>query len=1095
MKQNITFLKLRVIKFAFIFALCFSFLNVLYAAPSGNRPTACTFSGALLAGDLTMTSRLSRPGSPTGSCASAYTTPATIAGGPFFYDTYTVSNTTGVAQCATFTLTTTDLVNANIQFAVYTNSFNPANLVTNYLADPGTSSGTPAAPAGISASVTVPAGANLVLVVYSTNANTGASGTASAYTLNINNLNCAPPPPCTGTPAPGATNSTVNSACATIPFTLSPANATAGTGVTYQWQSSSTGIAGSFTSIPLATNSTYTTSLTASTYYQVVVTCGGNSGTSTPTLVTLTPANQCYCIPGVTNCNANDMITNVTIGGINNNSLCSTGPPAGYGNFTALTPGVLLRGAANPSSVTVSNGGTEYLGVWVDYNQDGIFQATEFQALGTGPGGTFTTPINVPATALLGNTRMRVRVRFAQALTGIDACVGYIYGETEDYTVTIQPCVPVAITAGSPANTSTACGGNATFTAAATGSIPSYQWEYRVDANSFWLLVPNTPPYSGVNTATLTITNVPISLNGYQYRAIVSGACTGPDFTGNATLTVTPYIPAIFPTPAVLCAGSSLQLFASPPPTTTTVASASNLNIHIPDGSDIPAPSPAVRAAGINHSITIAGIPAGAVVTNISVKVNVPHTYVADLMLVVKAPNGKILNLSNLIGGQNNPGVNFTNTNFTGAAGAPALITGTSPGYTGTFRPDAAGPVGAFGIPSGPTGYIPNVNNFAGLGQGGPGSAVNGTWTIAMFDAGPPDAGDLKDWSVSITWGVTPATAIFSPNTNLFLDAALTQPYNGTAVNSVYTNTPTSTTYTAVVSTATCTATVSIPVSVNTPAGGTPTLSNTSICVGSNGFIKLGGNLTGGPGFVHNFQEKAPGATAFTNITAGAVYSTNGDTLKFTNVPLSLNGYQYRDSVSTGANCGSVISSVATLSVNPIPVVTIGGSPRRNLFPGLTTTLNATVTGVTPPVTYQWFRNGVAVPGATNNTLVVSIDGRGTYTVVATAQGCSSTAATTTNSPIVIGDSVGVNTLFIYPSPNTGKFQVRYFFNTSSSTQLPAMVNVYDQKGARIFTKRYIVAGYQAMNVDLSAHGKGIYRVELTADNGDRIKTGSVMVF
>ncbi len=58
------------------------------------------------------------------------------------------------------------------------------------------------------------------------------------------------------------------------------------------------------------------------------------------------------------------------------------------------------------------------------------------------------------------------------------------------------------------------------------------------------------------------------------------------------------------------------------------------------------------------------------------------------------------------------------------------------------------------------------------------------------------------------------------------------------------------------------------------------------------------------------------------------------------------------------------------------------------------------------------------------------------------------------------------------------------------------MVNVYDQKGARVFTRAYTaIGGFQAMNVDLGVHSRGIYRVELISTMGERIKTGTVLVF
>ncbi|MBL7748503.1 MAG: hypothetical protein JNM19_13790, partial [Chitinophagaceae bacterium] len=101
---------------------------------------------------------------------------------------------------------------------------------------------------------------------------------------------------CTGTPNPGPALSTAASACPTIPYTLSLTNCLPGTGVTYQWQSASA-VGGPYTNIAGATSATLTTSLTATTFYQCVVTCGANSGTSTPVQVSLTPPSGCYCIP------------------------------------------------------------------------------------------------------------------------------------------------------------------------------------------------------------------------------------------------------------------------------------------------------------------------------------------------------------------------------------------------------------------------------------------------------------------------------------------------------------------------------------------------------------------------------------------------------------------------------------------------------------------------------------------------------------------------------------------------------------------------------------------------------------------------------
>lgn len=80
----------------------------------------------------------------------------------------------------------------------------------------------------------------------------------------------------------------------------------------------------------------------------------------------------------------------------------------------------------------------EYFRVWIDYDQDGQFNTvTELvydQGI-AGPdpvSGTFTIPEDAP----LGETRMRVSMRFASAP---NPCGSFSFGEVEDYCITIGP--------------------------------------------------------------------------------------------------------------------------------------------------------------------------------------------------------------------------------------------------------------------------------------------------------------------------------------------------------------------------------------------------------------------------------------------------------------------------------------------------------------------------------------------------------------------------------------------------------------------------------------------------------------------------------
>ena len=123
-----------------------------------------------------MANRLNRNGVQS-VCGSLKTFPGTFGGGPYFYDTYNYTNPTGVSQCVTVTLTTGGT--GNVFSTAYLGSFTPANLATNYLADPGLSTGTP--PTLTSFSFDLASGATVVLVVNETNANE----VCAAYTLTV----------------------------------------------------------------------------------------------------------------------------------------------------------------------------------------------------------------------------------------------------------------------------------------------------------------------------------------------------------------------------------------------------------------------------------------------------------------------------------------------------------------------------------------------------------------------------------------------------------------------------------------------------------------------------------------------------------------------------------------------------------------------------------------------------------------------------------------------------------------------------------------------------------------------------------------------
>ncbi len=145
-------------------------------APSPNGGTTCpptTITGSLGSGSNdwpsvsgTQTGRLNRNGIAS-SCASPKTclifdtTPGRA------YDAYTFHNNSGATACVSVTLNVLEQTNSNYQVDAYLGSFDPANICTNYLADPGLSSGIPPSP--VSMAFNVPDGMDFILDVHTTN--------------------------------------------------------------------------------------------------------------------------------------------------------------------------------------------------------------------------------------------------------------------------------------------------------------------------------------------------------------------------------------------------------------------------------------------------------------------------------------------------------------------------------------------------------------------------------------------------------------------------------------------------------------------------------------------------------------------------------------------------------------------------------------------------------------------------------------------------------------------------------------------------------------------------------------------------------------
>lgn len=148
------------------------------------------------------------------------------------------------------------------------------------------------------------------------------------------------------TPAPGNTIASANGICLGTPVTLSVQNAVPGTGLMYQWQSSTDGT--TYTNISGAILSTYTVTPTVPTYYRLVVTClnGPVSVTSTPVQITF--ANTMVSTMPASNCGPGS----VTLG--------ASGPAGATINWFNQPIGGTLLGSGNSYTTPVINTTTTY---------------------------------------------------------------------------------------------------------------------------------------------------------------------------------------------------------------------------------------------------------------------------------------------------------------------------------------------------------------------------------------------------------------------------------------------------------------------------------------------------------------------------------------------------------------------------------------------------------------------------------------------------------------------------------------------------------------------------------------------------------------
>ncbi len=474
------------------------------------------------------------------------------------------------------------------------------------------------------------------------------------------------------------------------------------------------------------------------------------------------------------------------------------------------------------------------------------------------------------------------------------------------------PC-PATVTS-QPTNVTICPGDNTSFNITASGATTTYQWQE--NTGSGFVNLANGGVYSGVNTASLSMTAVPGTLANAQYRCMVgNGTCNS--FSNVATLLMN-ISTIVSTTPATICSGGTATLGA-------TASGSGTVTWHTA------AIGGTTLATG--SSLTISGATS-------------TTTYFAQ---ATTAGSGSVPGSHTIATATSNGQAGFmydfkplTNMTFNSYDFVP--------GTTGTMTVQIYYKLGThvgFETNSGAWILIGTANNVTAtlnvpinVAFSTPPALIGGQ-TYALYVATNPN-------STVRYWNGTTFGALWSSNADV-------ETYTGKGVSSLfgsgffsprmgagtlyYTKGGGCTTGTS--------ARVGVTLTVqNGPVIVTHPTSIAGGCQGGNASFSVSAT---GPGLIYQWQVNQ--GAGFINLSNGGGYSgVTTTTLNITNVGFVLNGYQYRCEVS-GTCPPSAISNPATLNVNPSTIVTANPA-HITVCNGLPASFTVGANATSP--TYQW---------------------------------------------------------------------------------------------------------------------------------------------
>ena len=259
----------------------------------------------------------------------------------------------------------------------------------------------------------------------------------------------------------------------------------------------------SFSNLP---NPTHT--YTASGKYTVTLIATNNFGSDTlkkTNFIHVTLENALKtptCTPTTSSHCCGNGVYKVVFNTINNST---AGGEDNYQDYSCTNNTIVEETKTYP--ITINTGATnpEDVKVWCDLNDNGVFETPTELIFSSNNKTIHSGNITIP-TGSVQNKPIRMRIMCDQAGKTLDPCTNVLFGQTEDYGITIIPKFVKPITAFT-VDTQQTCSGIISFTDLTTNNPTSWLWKFGDNTTSTTKNPVHTYAQEGTYNVTLVTTN------------------------------------------------------------------------------------------------------------------------------------------------------------------------------------------------------------------------------------------------------------------------------------------------------------------------------------------------------------------------------------------------------------------------------------------------------------------------------------------------------------------------------------------------------------------------------------------------------------